>query len=59
MRPTVGRLANAMIAALGPELRRGSPPYNQCRAVIREMQVGCGLLTSLHACQIQTAEEET
>ena len=39
MRPAVGRLANAMIAALGPELRRGSPPYNQCRAIIREMQV--------------------
>lgn len=40
MRPAVGRLANAMIAALGPELRRGSPAYNQCRAIIREMQVG-------------------
>jgi len=38
MRPAVGRLANAMIAALGPELRRGSPAYNQCRATIREMQ---------------------
>lgn len=39
MRPAVGRLANAMIAALGPELRHGSPAYNQCRAIIREMQV--------------------
>lgn len=39
MRPAVGRLANGMIAALGPELRLGSPPYNQCRGIIREMQV--------------------
>lgn len=39
MRPAVGRLANAMIAALGPELRHGSPAYNQCRAIICEMQV--------------------
>lgn len=39
IRPAVARLANAMIAALGPELRLGSPVYNQCRAIIREMQV--------------------
>lgn len=39
IRPAVARLANAMVAALGPELQLGSPLYNQCQAIIREMQV--------------------
>ncbi len=33
------RLANAMVAVLGPELRLGSREYARCRALIREMQV--------------------
>jgi hypothetical protein len=37
--PAVGRLANALVAVLGPELRLGSRAYCACRALIREMQV--------------------
>lgn len=39
LRPALGRLSNAMVAALGPELRLGSPVYTLCRSIIREMQV--------------------
>ena len=39
LRPALGRLANAMVAVLGPELRLGSPTYKLCTSVIREMQV--------------------
>lgn len=39
LRPAMGRLANAMVAALGPELQLGSPAYRLCKSVIREMQV--------------------
>lgn len=41
LQPAVGRLANALVAVLGPELTLGSPAYCSCRALIREMQVGC------------------
>ena len=40
LQPAVGRLANALVAVLGPELTLGSPAYCSCRALIREMQVG-------------------
>ena len=40
LQPAVGRLSNALVAVLGPELTLGSPAYCRCRAVIREMQVG-------------------
>ena len=39
LRPALGRLSNAMVAALGPELQRGSPAFKLCKSVIREMQV--------------------
>ncbi len=39
LQPAVGRLSNALVAVLGPELTLGSPAYCRCRAVIREMQV--------------------
>ena len=39
LRPALGRLSNAMVAALGPELQRGSPAFKICKSVIREMQV--------------------
>ncbi|KAK9820084.1 hypothetical protein WJX72_005985 [[Myrmecia] bisecta] len=38
LRPAVGRLANALVAVLGPELTLGSDPYVKCKALIREMQ---------------------
>ncbi|KAK9838575.1 hypothetical protein WJX81_008486 [Elliptochloris bilobata] len=40
LRPAAGRLANAMVAVLGPELRLGSREYARCRALIREMAAG-------------------
>lgn len=39
LQPAVGRLANALVAVLGPELTLGSAAYCRCRAIIREMQV--------------------
>ena len=47
LRPALGRLANAMVAVLGPELRLGSPTYKLCTSVIREMQVR-------HSCCLQS-----
>jgi len=41
------RLANAMVAVLGPELRLGSREYARCRALIREMQVRAHALAAL------------
>lgn len=41
LRPAVGRLANAMVALLGPELSPGSMAYDTCKSLIREMQVRC------------------
>ena len=48
LRPALGRLANAMVAVLGPELQLGSSTYNLCTSVIREMQVQL-LCRNLHA----------
>lgn len=39
LRPAVGRLVNALVAVLGPELTPGSNAYSKCKALIREMQV--------------------
>jgi hypothetical protein len=39
MRPGIGRLANAIVAVLGPEYSPGSRHYMRCRSIIREMQV--------------------
>ena len=38
LRPAVGRMANALVAVLGPELTQGSKAYNLTKALIREMQ---------------------
>ena len=39
LQPAAGRLANALVAVLGPELTLGSRAYARCRTLIREMQV--------------------
>jgi hypothetical protein len=39
LQPAVGRLSNALVAVLGPELTPGSAAYCKCKALIREMQV--------------------
>ena len=38
LRAAVGRLANALVAVLGPELWPGSAAYTQTKLIIREMQ---------------------
>lgn len=39
VRAAVGRLANALVAVLGPELSPGSAAYINTKALIRGMQV--------------------
>ena len=39
LRPALGRLANAMVAVLGPELSLGSAAYQKTRALLQDMQV--------------------
>ena len=36
--PAVGRLANAMVAALGPDYVLGSAAYDACRSVVAELR---------------------
>eukprot|EP00887_Chlorella_sp_A99_P005661 scaffold1.g5661.t1 len=36
--PCVGRLANAMVAVLGPDYRLGSPAYYACKSVVNDMR---------------------
>ena len=52
LRPALGRLANAMVAALGPELQLRSRTYDLCKSVIREMQVPTSLSTSRCAAEM-------
>lgn len=39
MRPTLGRLANALVAVMGPEFQLGSDAYVEVKSIIRDMQV--------------------
>jgi len=36
--PAIGRLTNAMVAALGPDYVLGSAPYDACRSVVAELR---------------------
>ncbi len=36
--PAIGRLANAMVAVLGPEYSLGSAAYYSCKSVINDMR---------------------
>eukprot|EP00884_Botryococcus_braunii_P001693 jgi/Botrbrau1/11524/Bobra.0393s0003.2 len=40
LRPAVGRLTNALVAVLGPELTLGTEAYTKCKSLIREIQSG-------------------
>ncbi len=40
LRAALGRLANSVVAVLGPELSPGTDVYTKCKALIREVQVG-------------------
>lgn len=39
VRPALARLANAMVAVLGPELTLGSAAYNKTRSLLQDLQV--------------------
>lgn len=39
LRAGLGRLANSVVAVLGPELSPGTDVYSKCKALIREIQV--------------------
>lgn len=39
LRAALGRLANSVVAVLGPELSPGTDVYTKCKALIREIQV--------------------
>lgn len=39
LRAGLGRLANSVVAVLGPELSPGTDVYAKCKALIREIQV--------------------
>lgn len=39
LRPALGRLTNALVAVLGPELTLGTEAYTKCKSLIREIQV--------------------
>lgn len=41
LRAALGRLANSVVAVLGPELSPGTDVYTKCKALIREVQVSC------------------
>lgn len=52
LRAGLGRLANSVVAVLGPELSPGTDVYSKCKALIREIQV------AIHAgCRSQTPED--
>ena len=39
VRPAIARLANAMVAVLGPELTLGSAAYGKTRLLLQDLQV--------------------
>ena len=39
LRPVLGKLANAMVALLGPEMRLGSAAYTKTRTLLLDLQV--------------------
>ena len=47
LRSAIGRLVNAMVAVLGPELQLGSAAYNTTRALINDLQVSITLSDAL------------
>jgi hypothetical protein len=37
LKPAAARLANAMVAVLGPELQLGSAAYQRCKALVTDL----------------------
>ena len=48
LRAALGRLANSVVAVLGPELSPGTDVYTKCKALIREIQVVLGPACCCH-----------
>lgn len=48
LRAGLGRLANSVVAVLGPELSPGTDVYSKCKALIREIQVAIAAGCCLH-----------
>ena len=47
LKSAIGRLVNAMVAVLGPELQLGSAAYNTTRALINDLQVSITMSDTL------------
>lgn len=43
LRPVLGKLANAMVALLGPEMSLGSAAYTKTRTLLLDLQVGINI----------------
>ena len=58
LRPALGRLANAMVAVLGPELSLGSDAYTKTRSLLQDLQVSRRLPLKLTCCTAYLASQE-
>ena len=58
LRPALGRLANAMVAVLGPELSLGSDAYTKTRSLLQDLQVCRRLPLMLACCAAYLASQE-
>lgn len=47
LRAALGRVANSVVAVLGPELSPGTDVYSKCKALIKEVQVICSYIRLL------------
>ena len=47
LRAALGRVANSVVAVLGPELSPGTDVYSKCKALIKEVQVTCSCIRLL------------
>lgn len=52
VRPTLGRLANALVAVMGPEFQLGSEAYVHVKSIIKDMQArdAWDAIRTLYAC---------
>ena len=56
LRAALGRLANSVVAVLGPELSPGTDIYTKCKALIREIKVlGLSHKANAHICKVWIA----
>ncbi|GMH38796.1 hypothetical protein BSKO_06694 [Bryopsis sp. KO-2023] len=58
LRPFVGRMTNAMVAVLGPELTPGGKDYIVCKLLMRQMEAGVSHQSLIDAAQTTAAALE-